>query len=514
MRWHSIVIAFSLALASIAGPSTGLPAATSATTTMSRPVLAAAPSGLQVFTSPSACASHPGMPNCANALSGGLVLFAWTCAGCDPKWSALFVVNGQASPATDITLAPSKVLGLTVRKNQFKPADCVAIRIYNPANAAQNATSNAVCLTSALAVHAMTPVMPAGPGTLKPGTVQSSTTSAHAGAVNPALTMVNPNFVPAPSGMGITHDTPTCTAHGGFGGGLACTAGLQAGMLALVWNCANCKVDGYRLYRVDGGRHDLQPSGGAYASDATVTLALLSAPSDGFNGKCYAVTAYKGANESALSNWGCAGAGSTATTTTLSAAHVLHWYHSRESRTGTIGWTHSPYDNYDSSLYVGYADHYGENTFGDLYFDQFNRLGLMYDLSPLSGHPISKAILKLSALSSWHDFDSTDYVKVETANLSSQSPEACVTIVDVATDHWWLNNDMNSTVSYLSPGAFMGPDFSIDVTSEVQKWLGLAAPPNFGFVLRGDDENDLWHGNTNHVCLTQLQSASLVVTYY
>ena len=35
-----------------------------------------------------------------------------------------------------------------------------------------------------------------------------------------------------------------------------------------------------------------------------------------------------------------------------------------------------------------------------------------------------------------------------------------------------------------------------------------------GFVLRGDDENDLWHGNTNHVCLTQLQSASLVVTYY
>ena len=117
--------------------------------------------------------------------------------------------------------------------------------------------------------------------------------------------------------MGITHDTPTCTAHGGFGGGLACTAGLQAGMLALVWNCSNCKVDGYRLYRVDSGRHDLQPSGGAYASDATVTLALLSAPSDGFNGKCYAVSAYKGANESALSNWGCAGAGSTATTTTL-----------------------------------------------------------------------------------------------------------------------------------------------------------------------------------------------------
>jgi hypothetical protein len=477
----------------------------SSSSTTVHSVLAPAPANLQVFTAPGACTQHPGLPNCAAALGQGLMLFAWTCAGCDPSWSALFVVNGQASPPGDINLAPSKLLALSVRQHQFKSTDCVAIRIYNVANPAQNATSGAVCLSQALALHAITPAAP------NLGAVTTHTVA------NPALSpqvILNPNFVTAPTGMGITHDPPTCTAHGGFGGGLACTAGLQAGMLALIWNCPTCKVDGYHLYRVDGGQHALLPANGAYSNDATVTLALLNQPGDGFNGKCYAVTAFKGANESALSNWACAGAGSTATTTTLSAAHVLHWNRSRESRTGTIGYTNPPNDNYDSNLYVGYADAYGENTFGDLYFDQWNRLGLMFDLSSLAGHPISKALLKLSALSSWHDYDSTDYVKLTTRHLSAQSPEACVTKVDLATDHWWLNNDLNSTVSYLAPGPYMGPDFSIDVTTAVQKWLGLGAPPNYGFVLRGDDENDQWHGNTNHVCLTQLQSANLVVTYY
>jgi hypothetical protein len=320
-------------------------------------------------------------------------------------------------------------------------------------------------------------------------------------------------LVPTPVGMSITHDTQTCSAHGGFGGGLACLAGLQAGMLALIWNCKGCQVDGYHLYRVDGGQHTLLPSNGAYGNDASVTLALLSAPSDGFNGKCYAVTAYKGSFESNLSNWACAGAGSVATTVTLSATHILHWDRARELRTGTLGYTNPATDTYDSTLYVGYRDHYGENTFGDLYYDQVDRSAMMFDLSSLLGHPIAKAVLKMSAFASWHDYDSTDYVKVRTAQLTAQSPITCVSFVDLATDHWWENNDLNSTVRYLSPGGFMGPDFGIDVTTAVAKWASNATS-NFGFILRGDDENDQWHGNTNHVCLTQLESVSLVVTYY
>jgi len=497
------------------------------TTTNAQPVLAPVPTlaNLRAFTAPSACAQHPGLPTCADALSHGLVLFAWTCTGCNPGWSVEFVINGVATPSYnvagrgDMTLAPSKLLALSVRQGQFQQSDCVAIRTYNPANPAQNATSNTACLSSALTARAVAPVGPVAPaGPIGPTTAQSASTQSNPamGGANTGLshtTIVDPNFVPAPSGMGITHDTPTCSAHGGFGGGLACTAGLQAGLLALVWNCPSCKVDGYRLYRVDGGRHDLQPSNGAYGNDATVTLALLSPPSDGFNGKCYAATAYKGSNESALSNWACAGSSSTATTVTLSPSNLLHWMRERDLRTGTIGYTDPPKDFYDGTADVGYADHYGENPFGDIYEDQVNRTGVLFDLSSLAGHPISKAILKLSALSSWHDYDCASWDCHW--HLSSQSPMACVSIVDLATDHWWQNNDLSSSVSYISPGDFMGPDFGIDVTSAVAKWTGnTAPPPNFGFVLRGDDENDQWHGNANHVCLTQLQSISLVVTYY
>jgi len=476
-------------------------------TTTIRPVLTPTPTNLQAFTAPSACAQHPGAPNCADALAHGLMLFAWSCAGCAPGWSALFVVNGQALAPGDINLAPSKVLALSVRQNQFKSTDCVAIRIYNPASPGQNATSNALCLSQVLAIHAITP---RAPGAL------NGNISAQSSRVNPVLNhgvILNPNYVPGPTGMGSTHDPKVCTAHGGFGGGLACTAGLPSGMLPLIWNCPNCQVDGYHLYRVDSGQHTLMPANGAYSNDATVTLALLDAPSDGFNGKCYAVTAYKGSNESQLSNAYCAGNGSVMATMTLSAAHVLHWNRLRNLRTGGLGYTDPPVDSYDSSLYVGYGFHYWDNPFGDIYGNRVNRTGLYFDLSPLAGRTISKAVLHLVAQSSWHDYGGTGSSLAD-QTLTDQTPEACVTSVDKATDHWWENNNLASTVSYISPGPYMGPSFDVDVTSAIQSWMGYAAPSNFGFVLRGANENDQYHGNSNSVCLTLLESASLVVTYY
>jgi hypothetical protein len=513
MRWHLTVVAAAIVLvllAVLAAPK--LADAAGVTTPMNGPILAPTLTNLRVYSSPSDCAQNPGMPNCTSALAGGLQLFVWSCTGCPAGWPTIFVVNGQASPASDINLAPSRLLALTVRKSQFKSGDCVAVRVYNPGGPSQNATSNAVCSVSAAgSLSATKPSQSGASGPVLPGGTTVVTGPPH-GATNATLNkgVVLSNLVPVPTGMGITHDTPTCTAHGGIGGGFACTAGLQAGFLALVWNCQGCKVDGYRLYRVDGGRHDAIPSSGAYANDATVTLALIDPQGANLNGRCYAITAYKGSNESTLSNWACAGAGSVATTVTLQPTHTLHWKHSRDSR--TIGWTHDPTDAYDSKLYVGYGDHYGPDLLGDYYSDEFDRSGMVFDLSSLAGHPISKAVLKLSALSSWHDYNNTDWQ--HPWYLSALSPEACVAVVDLATDRWWQNNDLNSSVSYLSSGGYMGPDFSIDVTTAISNWMGYQSSSDFGFVLRGDDENDLWHGNTNHVCMTQLQSVSLVVTYY
>ena len=113
---------------------------------------------------------------------------------------------------------------------------------------------------------------------------------------------------PAPDSLTNTTDPPTCTNHAGLGGGLACLAGINGGMLALIWNWSPgagvTKVDGYKVYRVDGGQHALVYN---QANGKDVTLALVDKPSDGFNGKCYVVTAYVGNGESHDSNYFCAG---------------------------------------------------------------------------------------------------------------------------------------------------------------------------------------------------------------
>ncbi len=501
MRLFSIAGAV-LTAAFIAAGTVSAPAQVATRAPAVRTTMAPAPAGLQAFTTPSVCAQHSDVPNCTGALEHGLVLFTWTCANCDPNWQALFVVNGQPGAVSDLTLAPSKHAALSVRANQFKSADCVAVRIYNPAQAGQQATSNAVCLAQVMAAH-VTVAPPAA-------NVRAAPAAGAAVATAKAPAAVSASFVPTPSGMGSTHDPHMCASHGGTAGSLACSAALPAGQLALVWTCHGCKVSGYRLYRVDNGQHTLLPANGAYASDATITLALLEPPGDGFNGKCWAVAAYNGSNESTLSNSWCAGAGSTISSMTLQPGHALHWQHYRPSRTGVIGHTDKPIDTYDATIYVGYADHYWNNEFGDSYDDYIHRSGVYFDLSPLAGKTVSKAVLQFNAFSSWHDYDNTSG---DAPNLTAQSTEACVARIYKATDHWWENNDLASKVSYSAPGNYNGPTFGIDVTSAIAGWLKNPST-NFGFILAGSDENDTWHGNRNNVCLTQLESVALVVSYH
>ena len=354
------------------------------------------------------------------------------------------------------------------------------------------------------AVGAASPAVLAPAAGSNPG--MSPSTSSKNGGTG---AMISANYVPAPTGLTNTQDQKACTDHGGFGGGLACAAGLPAGKLVLIWTCQNCKVNGYHLFRVDNGQHTRLPSNGAYSSSASVTLAMLDAPADGFNGKCYAVAAYNGMNESKLSDAYCAGGGSVQATMTLQPAHALRWELTRGVTTGAFGKPGDPTDVYDGTLFVGHAFSYQEATAGDLFINRVNRSGLYFDLSQLAGRTVTKAVLQLVAKSSWHGYTSVNKQLV----LSNQSPQACVTTIDKATDHWWENNNLASTVSYSSPGAIMGPSFTMDVTSAIQSWLTNGAS-NYGFVLRGDNENNLYTGNRSDVCLTQLEAVSLVVTYH
>ena len=115
----------------------------------------------------------------------------------------------------------------------------------------------------------------------------------------------NRNYVPFPTGLTTTQDSKVCAQHAGLAGAFGCSAGLLNGMFALVWDCANCKVDGYHLFNVSGGVSQpvsIPANGGEF------TAALLT-PTNRDVG-CYAVRAYRGANESELSNTFCTGGGS------------------------------------------------------------------------------------------------------------------------------------------------------------------------------------------------------------
>jgi len=484
---------------------------------------------LQAFNLTSACDAHPGAPNCAGAVARGALLFAWTCANCSASWQAVFVVNGQPTAANDIVLAPSKLLALSARAGQFKLTDCIAVRIYNPASPSQNVTSNAFCIAQLHMAQAPAQTSPSAtaiaPGAHPPSpcalNVPCTAAPAKSTASVPALTatatggksststknaMNDPNFVPAPSGLIGTTDPNVCSQHAGFGGAVACHAGLANGSLALVWTCKNCKVDGYRVYEMSP-INQLIPANGAYATDKTITLALLDNPGQPFAGNCYAVTAVRGTNESNTSNRFCAGGGSVLSMVTLTPAHVLHRERSRFVNTGTITNTNEPAtDAFDADLIVGFEMWADISNAGDSYWDRIHRTALYFDLTPLAGTTITKAVLQFEAQTSWHGVD-------KNRALLDMSPEACVTDVDKATDHWWINSDIDATVTYISPGVYMGPDFGIDVTKGVQGWLRNTRS-NFGFVLRGANENDAWHGPQSSVCVTRFSSATLVVTYH
>jgi hypothetical protein len=443
-------------------------------------------SDLQAFRGAEACSQHPGAPNCADALAHGLILFSWRCDNCDQAWNPVFVVNGQAAKATDAKVAPSKTVALSVRADQFKATDCVAIRMVNPANPGQNITSNTVCMAQvaapARAVKAAASVILPTPTPAK-GITQNSAA---------ALAVIK-RGPPAPTGMSNTLDSKVCTQHGGFGGGLGCAAGLPNGMLALVWSCNNCKADGYRLFRVDGGRHEpvaIPANGG------DVTIALLDAPQGGFAGRCYAVAAYQGSNESELSNAFCAGGGSIMATASLSPQHVRYSMRGRSKNIGIL--SSDGFSDSGGSLVAGASHTTRPTTLGDGWTNEIFHGGIHFDLSSLSHKHIYSAKL---------------HVQVGKSDLNGGATDqrtSCASIIGTGLAYWWTSSEWIEASRGLTPGQNNGPDVAYDVTPIVVGWAN--GTQNFGFVLMGDDE-DLNAFTTNQCKTTYTSTISLEVKY-
>ena len=348
------------------------------------------------------------------------------------------------------------------------------------APAAPAATAKAIT-TAAQVVPAPVPIPPPGSGSH--GKMASLPPTMNKGGLAP-----NRAYVPFPQNMAHTVDPKMCTQHGGFAAGLGCTAGLPHGMLALVWDCANCKVDGYRLYRVDGTRHDPVA---IPANSASFTAALLDAPQGGFGGHCYAATAYRGTYESELSDHFCADGGSVVNTVTLQADHVR----TSEAFGGGLTVVYQSKDD----LEVGGLHATTKSSGGDSSTNWIARGGLHFDLSKLAQK---------------HVFSAKLHVTVDTTHLDAGGIDhgtSCTSLIALGQDQWWIHtdwilasgqrNEVNGfdTPARLKPGSMEGPNSTYDVTPIVSDWV-QGAQQNFGFVLMTDDTGI--NGFSENACYT------------
>ncbi len=96
--------------------------------------------------------------------------------------------------------------------------------------------------------------------------------------------------LPAPSNLTYTVTQAVCAKYGGNVGAFACSIGLPAGKLVLVWDYPpNIAIDGYRIYVIGNS----QPV--ATQSLPAVRLEVLDPPKPG---TCFDVTAFRGKLES------------------------------------------------------------------------------------------------------------------------------------------------------------------------------------------------------------------------
>ena len=97
---------------------------------------------------------------------------------------------------------------------------------------------------------------------------------------------------------------------------VVCGSAVTQGDLQLIWNDPNKNVTGYKVYRVDGGGHQLLGA-------STARYYLVKKSSEGYANLCFAVEATVGNETSKDSARYCYAPGGTATTRTLKPSHAV-----------------------------------------------------------------------------------------------------------------------------------------------------------------------------------------------
>ncbi len=314
----------------------------------------------------------------------------------------------------------------------------------------------------------------------------------------------------APTGLASTTDPGVCLKH--FGPDLLglvtvlCGAAIKDGLL-LVWdwtpiaNCAACPqaADGFRIYRSDGRALAATQNGANSAVG-------IKRPADGYDGKCYTATAYKGSTESSDSRQFCIGSAVAIGTQTAKFApsHVRSPVQDASIRSGVCNST-TQHDYSDPSFEVGYEHTGTVDAVCNYHTSTFYRGAVAFDVSRLAGKAIRKATLRFGSLVT-RIIPKTPISRPYFA-LPTSTTDSCATEIGTGRDEWWARTgwiEFDSISSNIAPAA-------IDVTVPVSRWLNGA--PNDGFVMRGSNEGNQ-QTDFRFGCRTTFANISLEVEYY
>jgi hypothetical protein len=321
----------------------------------------------------------------------------------------------------------------------------------------------------------------------------------------------------SPGDIKTSGDPKACAAHmaNPLVAGLLCQPIAAAGKLFILWTwhphagCFSCPqdVDGFKIYQTDASRatrtYLTETSAGPGA-----TVSVLNNPPGGFVGKCYSVSAYKGAKESTLGQATCITSAPAvgATTVTLPAAKVRSSTQSHYEITGAMGVLKPDSDEHsgrsDATLMAGFYHNATKEPPGDTYANGIVRGAVLFDISGLLGRPLQKAVLHLHV--GLTRFSHDTYV-----NAPRDDSMSCAQELGTGTTQWWTTTDWIEA-DWIDNPSRHGPSVDVDVTTAVRAWMNGA--PNYGFVLRGDFEDlNVFRSDT---CETTYDSATLTVTHF
>lgn len=289
-----------------AGPTTGptVPGGGGANPAVPVATAMPAPYDLQFATDPATCDKwRTGLPprasdpclDLANRANSGTFYWQWRGNGAHPTAPGFNLYRVDNGRHDKIVQQYSSNEGDTIIMfGSVVPGACYAVTAWD-LSPAESAPSPSYCMNT---VRPAPPAHQEGPVRVAPGVpVQMEAR------------------LPAPSRPLGTKDLKACAPHGGLGAGLACQALLPKGGLALVWDYGPTHIDGFRAYEVPSpaaatpgavpATVAMTRPGSPIATQSqrldnggVATIVVLDPRPRGFEGACFAVTAFLGSEES------------------------------------------------------------------------------------------------------------------------------------------------------------------------------------------------------------------------